>query len=122
MKIYTSYFANWRNIPGEAVAIGVTRFKPSYWQGANLESLAPSEELLREYRNRNIDEFMFKIIIQKDFMQFFVVMKLLKIFATVIFQPNGLGKMLKNYEKNYRNSYFDCACNCTSLGNWIEPS
>jgi uncharacterized protein YeaO (DUF488 family) len=61
MKIYTSYFANWRNIPGEAVAIGVTRFKPSYWQGANLESLAPSEELLREYRNRNIDEFMFKM-------------------------------------------------------------
>lgn len=61
MKIYTSYFANWRHFPGEAVAVGVTRFKPDYWQGANLESLAPSEGLLRDYRNKNVDEYVFKM-------------------------------------------------------------
>ena len=61
MKIYTSYFANYRNFPGEAKVVGVTRFAPAYWKGANIAALAPSEELLREYRSCNIDEFMFKV-------------------------------------------------------------
>lgn len=61
MKIYTSYFANWRNFPAEAFAVGITRFKPSYWQEINLEILAPSENLLRDYRNKNIDDYMFKM-------------------------------------------------------------
>ena len=61
-KIYTSYFANWRNFPADAVPIGITRFKPDYWEHPNLESLAPSAELLRQYRNNYIDEYMFKQI------------------------------------------------------------
>lgn len=60
MKIYTSYFAAY-NKWGDALPLGITRFKPSYWNGINLESLAPSADLLREYKNKQIDEYMFKI-------------------------------------------------------------
>ena len=60
-KIYTSYFANWRNFPTDAVPIGITRFKPSYWDKINLENLAPSESLLRAYRNKQIDEYIFRV-------------------------------------------------------------
>ena len=61
-KIYTSYFANWRNFPTNAVAIGITRYKPEYWEKPNIEKLAPGPELLRQYRNNYIDEYMFKRI------------------------------------------------------------
>lgn len=59
-RIYTSYFANWRNFPTDALAFGITRFKPSYWDKVNIENLAPSESLLRQYRNKQIDEYMFR--------------------------------------------------------------
>jgi len=59
-RIYTSYFANWRNFPTDALALGITRFKPDYWDKVNIENLAPSESLLRQYRNKQIDEYMFK--------------------------------------------------------------
>lgn len=52
MKIYTSYFANWRNFPKEAKVLGITRFPPKGGKFDNEPSLAPSEELLREYKNK----------------------------------------------------------------------
>lgn len=58
--IYTSYFAAWRQWPENVFAVGITRFKPDYWKGFNLENLAPSESLLRRYRNKEIDEYIFK--------------------------------------------------------------
>ena len=62
-KIYTSYFANWRNFPEGSLKIGVTRFPPAYWEDEiNLAVLAPSEDLLRRYKNRQIDEYVFKTI------------------------------------------------------------
>lgn len=61
MKIYTSYFANWRNFPKNSLKIGVTRFPPEYWDGINVEKLAPSAELLQLYKSKQIDEYMFEI-------------------------------------------------------------
>lgn len=60
--IYTSYFANWRNFPEGSIKIAVTRYLPEYWgDGLSLPQLAPSEELLRQYKNKQIDEFVFKV-------------------------------------------------------------
>ena len=58
-KIYTSYFGNWRNFPEGSLEIAVTRFPP---KGVvlNLRALAPSEDLLRQWKNKEIDEFVFK--------------------------------------------------------------
>lgn len=66
MKIYTSYFANWRHFPKDAVPIGITRFKPKSWNGINLVSLAPSDKLLRQYKNKYVDELMFKMMYYQE--------------------------------------------------------
>lgn len=61
-EIYTSYFGNARNFPARTVPIGITRYKPAYWDGINIEDLAPSTNLLKKYKNKEIDEFIFEIL------------------------------------------------------------
>lgn len=45
--IWTSYFGNWKNFSPDAYAISVSRFPPKNWNGLEMKSLAPSEELLK---------------------------------------------------------------------------
>ena len=59
MAIYTSFFSNWRNFPEGSLEISITRFPPKNWTGLELRSLAPSAELLKMYKNKEIDEYMF---------------------------------------------------------------
>ena len=59
MMIYTSYFGNWRNFPEGSVAISITQFPPKTWKGLELRSLAPSEQTLRQFKNKEIDETIF---------------------------------------------------------------
>ena len=60
MKIYTSYFANWRKFPDNAVPISIARFAAPGWKGLRYEVLAPWNELLILYKNGEIDEKEFK--------------------------------------------------------------
>lgn len=57
--IYTSYFGNYKNFPAEGYIIGVTRWPPGDVE--NCIDLAPSEKLLRQFKNKEIDEFIFKL-------------------------------------------------------------
>ena len=59
-KIYTSYFAKWREFPSGSLAFGITRFPPMYFTGINIANLAPSSNLLYNLKNHQIDEFVFK--------------------------------------------------------------
>ncbi|WP_292473800.1 DUF488 family protein [Methanosphaera sp.] len=59
-NIYTSYFANWHNFPEGSIIVSITRFAPKGWNGLELRSCAPSEGLLRDYKNGNIDEYIFE--------------------------------------------------------------
>lgn len=61
MRVYTSYFAASQNFNKNAIVLGITRFPPSWWNGLNIDKWAPSEKLLRQYRNKEIDEFVFSI-------------------------------------------------------------
>lgn len=61
MKIYTSYFGNWRNFPPDALVLGVTRYPFKELPFPNEQKLAPSEELLLEFKNGNLDEKSFTI-------------------------------------------------------------
>ena len=54
MPIYTSYFANYRNFPQGAQVIGVTRKPPAGI--INWYQLAPSQQLLNEYKYGNLSE------------------------------------------------------------------
>ena len=59
--IYTGYFGGWQLYPGDIVKIAVTRFPPAMWNYAVWGELAPSEGLLKSYKNKDIDEYMFKL-------------------------------------------------------------
>ena len=62
MALYTSYFANWRNFPEGAKIIGITQYPPPGWTTSkqNWKGLAPSIELLSQYKNKQINETKFK--------------------------------------------------------------
>ncbi len=54
MKIYTSYFANLRNIPDDIVPIAICCKLPKGYSGLEYPVLAPSSALLSEWhRNHN---------------------------------------------------------------------
>lgn len=47
MKIYTSYFGNWRALKKQNVLlIGVSRYPPTYFDGITLLELAPTSNML----------------------------------------------------------------------------
>lgn len=59
MSIITSYFANIKNLPNKYILISIARYLPK-WLINNSDIytypiLAPSEQLLRDYKNRLID-------------------------------------------------------------------
>lgn len=55
-KIYTSYFANLRNIPSSIEPIAISLFTPSFYNGKRALDLAPNKEILNSYKNGEINE------------------------------------------------------------------
>ncbi len=61
MKIYTSYFANLKNIPDYIIPISVCRRPPKGYTGLEYKVLAPSTKLLSEWhRNNNESNYRFE--------------------------------------------------------------
>ena len=61
MKIYTSYFANFKNIPDNIVPISICRRSPKGYDGIEYKLLAPSSALLSEWRKHHDEaEYKFK--------------------------------------------------------------
>lgn len=56
MKIYTSYFANYRNFPKDYKIFSIVRLKPRWSKHINLQELAPSASLIGDYKKGVIDE------------------------------------------------------------------
>ena len=48
--IYTSYFANIKNLPKKLKPISISRFSPDWYTGEEDKSLAPSKDLLLGYK------------------------------------------------------------------------
>ena len=49
---YTSYFSNVDKLPKEMVLISISLWSPKDWKGWKLRSLAPTQEILVEYKRR----------------------------------------------------------------------
>lgn len=49
MKIYTSYFANLKNIPSDIIPISIARKTPPWFDGLSIKLLAPDEHTLLKY-------------------------------------------------------------------------
>ena len=60
MRVYTTYFANIRNLPDNVVPISITLKSPPSWAGAEFKKLAPPYQLLKTYKqsitSTNIDK------------------------------------------------------------------
>ena len=95
MRIYTSYFGNYKNFPKETLTVGITRFPP---KGIlNFYECAPSESLLKKYKNKDIDEFTFSVYYKEELKnKFGKPEKLLEAFKKV---GNGKDLILCCYEK-----------------------
>jgi hypothetical protein len=54
MRIYTSYYANLRNIPEDIVPISISLKPPEWYKGLEYKKLAPTEAIHNEWlRNHN---------------------------------------------------------------------
>ena len=53
--IYTSYFAQLRNIPENIVPVAICRSCPRFYSGATYSKLAPRKELLSAYKRGSVD-------------------------------------------------------------------
>jgi hypothetical protein len=61
--IYTSYFGNWRNFPPELIKVAISNsVPPGFTISENCIQntfLAPSKEIIRDYKLRKINEFIY---------------------------------------------------------------
>ena len=53
MELYTSYFANLRNIDKSIIPVSIARIKPSWYNGLEFKAIAPSMQLLKWYKYNN---------------------------------------------------------------------
>ena len=54
--IYTSYFANLKNIPENITPIAICRFPPKSWYGTRAYTLIPTLKALKDYQNTGDEE------------------------------------------------------------------
>lgn len=52
MKFYTSYFGNIGSLPKDAVLVSISLWSPRDWKGKHIKQLAPTEDILREYKRK----------------------------------------------------------------------
>ena len=53
MELYTSYFANLRNIDKSIIPVSIARINPSWYNGLEFKAIAPSMQLLKWYKYNN---------------------------------------------------------------------
>ena len=67
MKLYTSYFANLRNLPPDIVPISIARNEPPWFDGLCIKILAPDEHIRAKYnfdgnKDRYIKEYTDEVL------------------------------------------------------------
>ena len=56
MKIYTSYFANLKNLEkDDIVPIGICCYPPKWFKGPNLRAIAPSPDILEKCKSSHAE-------------------------------------------------------------------
>lgn len=56
MKIWTSYFAKVRKLYCNILPVAITAYPPKWWKGDVYSKLAPTKEILFDYKNGLISE------------------------------------------------------------------
>ena len=55
--IYTSYFANLRNIDSSIVPIAICQYPPQYWKGLVYKRVAPTYEIISLAKSGKVEMF-----------------------------------------------------------------
>lgn len=50
MQLFTSYFGNVGALPKDATLISISLWSPKGWSGKHIKQLAPTEDILSEYK------------------------------------------------------------------------
>lgn len=64
--IYTSYFANVSKLPDNFCAISISASPPAKWKGPQYKILAPTYDILMDYKTGQIDENTYTKRYEKD--------------------------------------------------------
>ena len=60
MKIYTTYFANVRNLPEDIVPISISGKAPSWWTGLEYKKLAPKYSFFSIWKETQDNDYYIK--------------------------------------------------------------
>lgn len=60
MKVYKSYFGRVRSIPQDLLPVSIARVNPKWWVGSAFSAIAPSSELLSEWKNGKLNQTSFR--------------------------------------------------------------
>ena len=79
IKLYTSYYANIKNIPANYLMVGISQFCPEWLKDNAPDNflfmrgnfLAPTKELLNDIKSGNIDQFEYRKRYEEQFDEFF---------------------------------------------------
>ena len=111
MKLYTSFFANLKNIPENIKPVSIAGFSPKWYNGDRFEALAPDKKLLWKAKQGKISE--------KEYTKIYLAG------INALFTPQSLIKKLTD---QYNNSdlVFLCFekrgvfCHRRILADWIK--
>lgn len=96
MNIYTSYFANLRNLDKNIVPISISIWPPKGYNGLEYKALAPSADILKEFKS-NHDEAKYIWRYEHEILEHLDSDKVLE---DLIKMGNGSDIALICYEKN----------------------
>lgn len=114
MIIHTTYFANLRNIPRNMVPIAICRGLPAWYSGLAYEKLAPTYDILMEYKlgeagglaeDQYINRYRFEILSELDVDE---------VYETLLDMAGGKPFCLVCYEKS------DDFCHRHIVADWFN--
>jgi uncharacterized protein YeaO (DUF488 family) len=111
MKVYTSYFANLKKVPKDAVAISICAKAPDWYKGEQYKRLAPSYSLLTAWKATH-DERMY-VSIYDSFLKGLSQQEILKDLSLI---SRGKDVVLVCFEKS--GSF----CHRNLVLNWLKEA
>lgn len=99
MNIYTSYFGNLKKIPEDIIPISISLYSPKYFNGQSYILVAPTKEILTDWKNGKQDDEAKGHYIRAYKFQVLRKLNAKKVFDELKTLSNGKDIVLLCYEK-----------------------
>ena len=108
--IYTTYFANVKNLPQHVVPVSIAAKTPSWWSGLTYKTLAPKYDMLAEYHATGNEELFAEKYIRGVLMH----LTARRVVSELFELANSTDVALVCYEKQ------DSFCHRQLVAYWLE--